>query len=126
VTAIRPMLPNATFPIPVSGVNISTIPEEQGRYDNDALNHNRLGFGLAVGMIEAGENILLNAKQWNKPLRLWHSTADRVTNFLASKQFAEEAEHCQFTALEKVQHEMHQDVSREQVYSLMTEFIIEP
>lgn len=125
VTTIRPMFPNGTFPIPVSGVNISTIPEEQTRYDNDTLNHNRLGFGLAVGMIEAGENILLNAAQWNKPLRLWHSTADRVTNFLATKQFAEKADHCEFTAMEEVQHEMHQDVSRDQVHSLMTRFILE-
>jgi alpha-beta hydrolase superfamily lysophospholipase len=124
VKTIRPWRPHSTFPIPVSGVNISTIPEEQDRYDNDPLNHNRLGFGLAVGMIEAGENVLRNASQWNKPLRLWHSTADRITHFEATKQFAEKANQCEFTVLEKVQHEMHQDVSRDQVHSLMTEFIL--
>lgn len=124
VTTVGPLFPKGTFPIPVSGVNISTIPEEQARYDNDPLNHNRLGFGLAVGMVEAGENVLQNAAQWNKPLRLWHSSADRITDFTASQQFAEKAQQCEFTAMEEVQHETHQDTSRERVYSLMTEFVL--
>jgi len=125
VRMVRPMAPNGTFPIPVSGKNISTIPEEQDRYDNDPLNHNRLGFGLAVGMIDAGENVLRKAGHWNKALRLWHSSADRITNFDASVQFAKKANQCEFTAMDTVQHEMHQDDSRNEVHALMREFILE-
>lgn len=125
VKAIRPLLPKGTFPISVSGKNISTIPAEQDRYDNDPLNHNRLGFGLAVGMIEAGEQALRDANRWNKPLRLWHSKADRITDFTASKQFADRAVQCEFTAFEEVQHEMHQDTCRDEVFDLMVKFIVE-
>ena len=121
--AIRPILPNGTVPIPVSGKNISTIPEEQDIYDNDPLHHNRLGFGLAVGMVNAGKNVLKNAESWNKPLRLWHSKADRITAYEATERFASKASNCQFTAFENVQHEMHQDKTRAEVFDLMVEFI---
>ena len=125
VKTIRPIMPRGTFPISVSGKNISTIPTEQDRYDNDPLNHNRLGFGLAVGMVEAGENVLNNASQWDKPLRLWHSKTDRITDFVASERFASSAKQCQFTAFDEVQHEMHQDTSRQDVFDLMVKFIVE-
>ncbi|WP_157664989.1 alpha/beta hydrolase [Mariniblastus fucicola] len=123
VKALQHLVPTATMPIPVSGKNISNVPEEQDRYDNDPLNHNRLGFSLAVGMIEAGESILENASTWNLPLRLWHSRADRITSYSASEQFAKAATQCQFTTFEEVQHEMHQDDSRQEVFELMVEFI---
>ena len=121
---MRPLLPGGTFPIPVAGVNISSIVEEQQRYDNDPLNHNRLGFGLAVGMIEAGEQMLANAGDWKKPLRLWHSRDDRITNFDASQEFAGLASNCEFTSFADVQHEMHQDVSRGEVYALMVDYVL--
>ncbi len=123
VKLMRFIRPNGSMPIPVSGKKISTIPEEQVRYDNDSLNHNRLGFGLAVGMVEAGEDLYAEADQWSKPLRMWHSNADQITDYEASNHFAEEAENCQFTTFEDVQHEMHQDRSRDAVYELMVEFV---
>ena len=122
---IHPVAPRGTLPIPVSGKNISTIPEEQDRYDKDPLHHNRLGFGLAIGMLEAGEQVLKNAAKWDKPLRLWHSRSDRVTNFGASEEFAAAASRCQFTTFDEVQHEMHQDTSRDEVFEMMVEFIVE-
>ena len=123
VRVLRPVLPNGTLPVSVSGKIISTIPEEQDLYDNDPLNHNRLGFGLALGMIEAGQNTLSAATSWYKPLRLWHSRADRINDFEATRQFAEQAKNCQFTEFEKVQHEMHQDETRLDVHSLISEFV---
>lgn len=125
VKMIRSIMPRATFPIPVSGKNISSIPEEQDRYDSDTLSHNRVGFSLAVGMIEAGESVLKEATKWDKPLRLWHSKADKITDFQASEQFAGIASQCQFTAFDEVQHEMHQDTTRKAVFDLILEFIVE-
>ena len=123
VKTMKFVMPNGTMPIPVSGEKISTIPEEQKLYDTDPLNHNKLGFGLADGMIANGEDLYAEADQWNKPLRMWHSKDDPITDFEASKYFAEEAENCEFTAFEKVRHEMHQDRSREAVYDLIVEFV---
>ena len=124
VKVMRKIVPAWTLPIPVSGKNISTIPEEQDRYDNDPLNHDRLSFGLAVGMTEAGKYIHAHADQWNRLLRMWHSRDDKITDFDATAEFAEKASNCDFTALDEVQHEMHQDRSRDEVYRIMMEFIL--
>ena len=125
VKKLSSVFPKTTMPIPVSGKRISTISEQQQRYDNDPLNHNRLGLRLAVGMIENGERLLSEASSWSKPLRLWHSKADQINDYQATSEFAATAKNCQFTSFENAQHEMHQDTVREDVYQLMTQFILE-
>ena len=125
IKKLSSVFPEKTMPIPVSGKRISTIPVEQQRYDNDRLNHNRLGLRLAVGMIENGERLLNAASTWKKPLRLWHSKADQVNDYQATSGFATTAENCQFTSFEVAQHEMHHDIVRTEVHQLMTQFILE-
>ena len=122
---LRHILPKGTLPNPIAGDKISTLPSEQADYEADRLNHPRLGFGLAAGMLQAGEDILAQAESWNKPLRLWHARGDRLTNFSASEDFAAQAQNCEFTAFEDVEHEMHNDTSREAVYGLMLDFMSE-
>jgi len=111
------------MPNPISGDQISTVPSEQTTYEADSLNHSRLGFGLALGMLEAGENALAEAGNWNHSLRLWHAKEDQLTDFNASETFAQQAQNCDFTAFENVEHEMHNDTSREAVYDLMVGFM---
>ena len=76
-------------------------------------------------MLQAGEDILAQAENWNKPLRLWHAKGDRLTKFSASEDFATKAQNCEFTPFEDVEHEMHNDASREAVYGLMLDFMSE-
>jgi len=78
VKTLRKLIPTGTIRTPISGHKVSTIPQEQELYRSDALNHNRLGYGLAVGMVETGQHVLDNATQWNKPLCLWHSREIRL------------------------------------------------
>lgn len=124
VKFLRKVSPTGTLPIPVSGKKISTIPEEQDRYDSDPLRHRRMGIGLAVDMIENGEGLFASASQWKKPLRMWHSKSDRITSFDASEHFASHAKNCEFTAFDEVLHETHHDRSRDDVYALIVEFIL--
>ena len=124
VKFLRKISPMATLPIPVSGEKVSTIPEEQERYNTDPLRHRRIGVGLAVDMIETGEEIFAKAAQWEKPLRIWHSRSDKITSADASEYFAQQAKNCEFTAFDEVQHETHQDRSRDEVHELVVEFIL--
>ena len=124
VKLLRKIFPKGTLPIPVSGKKISTIPEEQERYDTDPLRHRRIGFGLAVDMIENGEELFAKADQWEKPLRMWHSKSDKITSADASEHFAKQAKNCEFTAFDEVQHETHQDRSRDEVHALIVDFIL--
>ncbi len=121
---LRKIHPTGTLPIPVSGHKISTIPAEQDRYNNDPLRHRAVGIGLAVDMIETGEEILAQANRWDKQLRLWHSKADKITSFDASEHFANQASNCDFTAFNEARHETHHDRSRDDVHSLMVDFIL--
>ena len=125
IKKLSSVFPKTTMPIPVSGKRISTIPVEQQRYDDDPLNHNRLGFRLAVGMIENGERLTDEASSWSKPLCLWHSQADQINDYQATSRFAADAKDCQFTSFEVAQHEMHQDIVQADVYQLMTQFILQ-
>jgi len=123
---IRRILPNGGMPNPISGDKISTLPQVRADYEADGLNHSRLGFGLAIGMIGAGEEVLGKAALWNRPLLLWHAKGDQLTKFSASEQFASQAQNCQFTAFEDAEHEMHNDTSRAAVYGLMLDFMGAP
>ena len=123
VKAMQKINPRGTIAAHITGSEISTIPAAQELYMRDPLNHNRLGYGLGLGMIDAGEHVLTNVSQWKKPLCLWHSRADQINDFKASEQFAANASQCNFTALDDVQHEMHHDRSKEQVFELMVDFM---
>lgn len=126
IKVLRKLKPQGSIAAPITGSEISTIREAQELYMGDPLNHNRLGFGLGLEMIDAGSDVLANASQWKKPLCLWHSRADQINDFKASEQFAANASQCNFTALDDVQHEMHHDRSKEQVFELMVDFMIQP
>ncbi len=123
VKLLRPLLPNMTIKNTVPGEYVSSIPEEQSRYENDPYNHGRLGLGLAVDIIEGGEWVGENAKNWEAPLLLIHARADKLTQFEATEKFAAKAQNCTFMAMKNCEHEMHNDVVREEVYAAMIEFI---
>ena len=122
---IKPLLSRSAVKHEIPGHYVNSLPEAQKAYEDDPLNHNRIGGELGVGILEAGETILNNAQDWHRPLRLWHAKADKLTSFLASQEFASKAQNCDFTAFEDVEHEMHNDRSQDEVYAMMVEFMIE-
>ncbi|MEP3889246.1 MAG: lysophospholipase [Hellea sp.] len=120
---LRRIMPKGTLANTIPGKQVSKVPDEQVKYEADTLNHDRLGFGLLIGMLEAGEEVSTRADDWTKPLRLWHAKGDQLTDFTAVKDFAAKAKNCDFTAFENVEHEVHNDTSRAAVYALMVDFI---
>jgi len=117
--------PKAAMEQPIDGKKISSIPEEQKRYEADAYCHGRLGFRLARAMVEAGENIATRAEQWDTPLLLFHSPKDQLTAYQASKDFAARAKQVRFQTIHASEHEMHNDVTRDQVYTMISDFVLE-
>ena len=121
--AIRKLSSQATMKQPLTGDKISTLPEEQIRYENDPLNHGQISFGLAVDAVEAGQRIATGAAQWSKPLLLMHAKGDQLTSFEHSAAFAEAAQNVTFCAYENCEHEMHHDTVREEAIAEMIAFI---
>lgn len=120
---MRRILPDMTINNAIGGDKISTIPEEQALYEKDALNHGKLGAGLAIDMIDAGAQTLLLAEDWNAPLLLLHAENDKLTRFSASRYFASLAANCSFRAFSGSEHEMHNDVCRDRIYHEITTFV---
>lgn len=118
------VLPKGALAQPIDGTKISNLHDEQALYLNDPLNHGKMGFRLAEAMVATGEHLQDNAKDWDRPLLLFHSKADQLTGFDGSNEFAKHAKQVEFHPFEDVQHEMHNDTSRATVYKLMSDFIL--
>ena len=124
VRLLHRLLPRFAIANPIDGTKISSIKAEQDAYEADPLNHGTLGIGLAVNLVETGEDLLARAAEWKHPLLLWHAKQDQLTSFEATEKFETQAQNCKFTAFEDVEHEMHNDACRNQVYAMMVEYMI--
>lgn len=122
---MRKFKPDMVLKNPINGSTVSTIPEEQEKYENDPLNHGSLGIGLAVDMVDNGKRLIKRAGEWDTPLLLMHAKGDRLTAFSGSEAFAADAHQCRFITFDGVEHEIHNDTSRADVYAHMANFIKE-
>jgi len=123
VKLLGKLAPKMTLGNKIDGTKISRLPEEQQAYLSDPLNHGKLGIGLAIGMVEGGEWILENVANWTKPLLIVHAREDQLTEFAASKAFAEKIPSATFIPYENCEHEIHNDCHRADVYKAATDFI---
>jgi len=123
VEGLRKIAPELTLGQPISGAKVSTLPSEQAVYEQDPANHGRLGVGLAIDMVKGGHWVLEQARDWTLPLLLVHARQDQLTAFSASEAFANRAQNCEFIAFDNVEHEIHNDTSRADVYQAMRKFI---
>lgn len=121
---ITKIAPNFRLKAKLDGSKISTLEDEQAKYEADPLNHTFLGGKLALCMFEAGDKISANPKAFPKlPLLVTHGTTDVLTDFGASQAFAEDAG-AKFIAYENSAHEIHNDLHRDKVYADIAEFIL--
>jgi len=124
-SALRKILPNIIVRNKIVGSRVTTIPDEQKKYEQDPLNHANMGMGMGVDIILAGEWVEANADRWEAPLLLLHARQDQLTRFESSEAFAAKAKNCIFMPMENCEHEMHNDVTQEAVYTAITEFVLD-
>lgn len=108
---------------PIDGTKISTLTEEQLAYTSDPLNHGQMSVALAAGMVDAGARISAAAKAWSVPVLLMHAENDRLTDCQASANFAAHAPNVDFVPLARAEHEIHNDITRTEVYRRTCDFI---
>ncbi len=121
--AMAKIAPNSAMKNVITGDQISTIAEEQTRYEQDPDNHAKLGFRLALEMIGRGREIGEQAAAWppDLPLLMVHSSGDQLTDFAASESFAQRAG-AQFLRFDGTQHELHNDTARAAIYDAVEAF----
>ncbi len=123
IKRVRGLMPNATMPQKIDGDKVNSRLEAQKEYEDDPLNHDKLGTGLGIDIIDGGAWVSEQASQWHWPLLLMHARKDQLTSFKASEAFAAKAQNCTFIPFENCEHEIHNDVTREAVYTSMAEFM---
>lgn len=120
---LRMVAPDLAVKNEINGAQISTLPEERAAYENDPLNHACLSVGLGPNMMDAGTWALKNAETMPLPSLLLHSKDDKLTGFDGSEQFTAKAPNSTLRPFENVEHEMHNDVSRPDIYASIIAFI---
>ena len=123
VRTLRKISPNFVINSPIDGSKVSSLPEVQKQYESDPLNHGNLGVGLASDMVRGGEWVAENAGAWTQPLLIIHSRDDKLTQFVGSEAFADSAQNCTFLPFENCEHEIHNDVTREDFYAAIIKFM---
>ena len=116
--------PSITMSNEVDPASLSRIEEEVEAYRNDPLVHDRVSPAYSIGIMERGEWVMGHAKDLKTPLLLMHGTSDRLTDFEASREFAQNAgDRVEFVAVEGGYHELHHDLEREKVLEKAVEWI---
>ena len=124
VKVLAKIYPKGSLTTPIDSTRITNLVEEQTKHGEDKLRHGTMSYPLAVDIVDIGKEIAEQASNWDQPLLLIHSKADQLTSYQASKEFSQAAKRTEFHGFETSQHEMHNDAPREEIYALMTEFIL--
>jgi alpha-beta hydrolase superfamily lysophospholipase len=124
VKLLGKIFPKGAMGQPIDGTKVSTIKAEQELYEQDPLNHGRMGFRTAAAIVENGEAVAAQASQWRLPALLLHARKDELTDFAVSEKFAMIAPNMNFMPFEHCAHEMHNDKPRAAVYKAMRDFIL--
>lgn len=104
---------------------ISRDPAEVKRYVDDPLIHDMMSPVLFLSTHDAGLDALEEAKGFTYPLLIAHGTADRITSFEASKEFAARVQgDVTLQAWEGLFHEMHNEPEQEQVMASYKDWML--
>ena len=104
--------------------HISRDPQEVVAYANDPLVHSYITPGFFFPIMEAGKWAIENASTLNIPTLLIHGTADQLTSFKSSKEFAENASSMvRFVPWKDGFHELHNDLEKADFLSEILKWI---
>ncbi len=109
-----------------SGLNpdhISRIKNEVEKYVEDPLIHSWITAALYTTIHNAGEHALKNASEIKKPGLVYHGTGDEIIDWTASEDFASKNKLLKWKAIEHAYHEPHNDLVRDEIYQLISNWI---
>jgi len=117
------ILPSLTQSNELDPSTISRDPKEVEKYVNDPLVHDRISVRMYLDVSKAGKDLLKNTKPIKIPGLVYHGDSDLLVSFEATRQFVALNEGLIWHPLEGVYHEPHNDLGREKVYTLVSDFI---
>jgi alpha-beta hydrolase superfamily lysophospholipase len=123
--ALYSLTPGFSVPVGLEANDLSRDPEIVSAYKADRLRHDKIS-ALGLDFQMQGEWTIEHAGEWGAqpPLLLLHGTADKITSFDASQEFAKRAgAACTFRAWDVGYHELHNDIEKDLVIALIVEWL---
>ena len=112
-----------------SGLETAALSHDQkvvDAYVADSLVHDKISARLFVSMYESGLWALDHAAEFSLPLLLMHGTADRLTSWQASREFAQRAgKNVTWCAWDGFYHEIHNEPEKVEVLKTMVDWMDE-
>ena len=115
--------PAFTMPNGLELAAISRDPAVVEAYQQDPLVHDRLSARLGIELLESGEWAMAHAGEFPVPLLLMHGTADRLTSYQASQEFASKAPNCTLKLWDGLYHETHNEPEKDVVLATVISWI---
>lgn len=121
VLNIFPALPQSTE---LETAAISQLPEEVKKYETDRLVHKRITPAMYFSLMDKAEYALQHAHEFRQPLLLYHGTADRLTSSEGTAQFATRVKgDITLKLFQGGYHETHHDVNRDELVTLLINWL---
>jgi alpha-beta hydrolase superfamily lysophospholipase len=117
---LDPILPTYTDRWAVEPKSLAHDPEVGDAYEQDPLVHSYITSRMYLAVTEAGQWALDHAAEFPLPLLLMHGTADRVTSWEASRNFARRlGRKVTWRSWEGWYHELHNEPERRHIVRVM-------
>jgi alpha-beta hydrolase superfamily lysophospholipase len=121
VLNIFPSLPQSTA---LETAAISQLPDEVKKYENDKLVHDRITPAMYFALMEKADYALQHAGEFRQPLLMYHGTADRLTSYKGTSEFATKVSgDITLKLFDGGYHETHHDVNRNELISLLINWL---
>jgi alpha-beta hydrolase superfamily lysophospholipase len=110
-----------------NGLNVKYLSRDKAvcdAYRNDPLVHNQISANTFLQIQEWAAIILKNKHKVNAPLLLMHGSADKITSWKGSHQFAlETSENTHLKLWDDCFHELHNELCKEEVFSYISNWL---
>ena len=117
---LKGIFPSLAMDSGLDSSSISRDNEEVRKYDADPLVHGKVSAKMGIEMIETGQWTLDNVTKLSIPTLIYHGSADKLTSFEASKEFAKKAGNLvTFVPFEGLYHETHNEPEKEEVFKVI-------
>ena len=121
---LDPVLPAFAQKWGLESASLSHDAEVVGAFDRDPLAHGLISVRMYRVCAQAGNWALEHAGEFPLPLLLMHGTADRITSWEASQEFARRlGRKCTFRLWDGWYHELHNEPGRARVVETMVSWM---
>lgn len=121
---VKSILPSLQQPTGLDPSLISHDKQVVEKYKTDKLVHGKITASGFFEILTYGKNILLNADRLHFPMLLLHGTADGITDYKASREFAAlRPDLITYKEFEGLFHELHNEPEKQQVFDTMLNWI---